>query len=740
MPVQDAARFVTLRARLMQDAPAGAMLAVALPEEETTRFVERGADLAAVNGPRAVVLSGPDEVMDEIEAELTRSGVPRRRLAVNRAFHSRLMDGVVDELRQAAAALPLTAPSVPFVSNVTGDWITAEQATNPGYWATHARVTVRFADGLNAVLAAQPGLLLEAGPGHTLISLVRRHPDRPKHLVIVPSLPDNVEDEARHFAHTLATVWSRGWPVNWETWQDGAGLVTALPTYPFQRQSYWASAPEQAIAGHTDRPAVMAAPELAVPASTASGAGPRPDLAAVIRQAFQEALGIASIGDDDTFFDLGGDSLVAVQVVLALRSRLDVELALRDFVGNATVRRLTALIDGNRTGPLVTPATNAPDTQPVAARPAAPDTVSRPAAWSVPATTRQPGLSVFFFAAGSHDEDRYGFLRACAQAADELGFTAIWMPERHFHRFGELFPNPAVLAAGLATMTQRIGLRAGSVVAPLHHPARIAEEWAVVDNLSGGRVGLAFAPGFLPLDFVFSQAAYGRKEQVALDRIDKVRRLWRGEPIDDINGTGEHVQLHTFPRPVQSELPVWFTAASNPHTFTAAGRHGFHLLTALLNLTTAELEERIITYRKAREKAGHDPAGGIVTLMVHGYVGEGDDADVRAAITTPFRDYLWANSEIIRSAAKALLNNMDLDRLTPADRETLLDFAFDRYFGSDSLLASGPTFQSRAAHLYDIGVNEIACLIDFGMDLSSTLASMRRMAALLPQATACPPR
>jgi hypothetical protein len=108
----------------------------------------------------------------------------------------------------------------------------------------------------------------------------------------------------------------------------------------------------------------------------------------------------------------------------------------------------------------------------------------------------------------------------------------------------------------------------------------------------------------------------------------------------------------------------------------------------------------------------------------------------RTAISTPFRDYLWANSEIIRSASKALLNNMDIDRLTPSDRETLLDFAFERYFGGDSLLAGQETFRSRATHLYDIGVNEIACLIDFGMDLPSTLASMTRMAAVLPQETA----
>jgi natural product biosynthesis luciferase-like monooxygenase protein len=411
---------------------------------------------------------------------------------------------------------------------------------------------------------------------------------------------------------------------------------------------------------------------------------------------------------------------------LGLRKTLAREVSLREFVNHPTVAELVTLLStkdapaaNGRPAPVVsseacTVTTPRPPDPPVAAAPGKP-----------------PGLqmSVFFFAADSVAGDRYGFIQECARAVDELGYTAIWTPERHFHQFGDLFPNPAVLAAGLATITRHVHLRAGSVVAPLHHPARVAEEWAIVDNLSGGRVGLGFAPGFLPLDFVFGQASYQRKQEVTLDRIEKIRTLWRGGTIEDVDGVGERVTLRTFPRPVQPELPVWMTAAANPETFAAAGRSGCNVLTALINLDMTELAQRITAYRGGRAERGLDPAGGTVTVMVHAYLGDGDDDAVRGIVERPFREYLWANSEIIRSAARALLGDLDLDQLDPGDRDTLMDFAFDRYWRGSSLLGGRETFLARTRRLADMGVDEVACLIDFGLDLPTVLASLARIAA-----------
>src|SRR5258708_1712077 len=139
-------------------------------------------------------------------------------------------------------------------------------------------------------------------------------------------------------------------------------------------------------------------------------------------------------------------------------------------------------------------------------------------------------FSLFFFSEDTNTgPDRYGLFLDSARLADELGFTAIWTPERHFDPFGASYPNPSVLAGALAMVTRRLRLRAGSVVMPLHHPIRVAEEWAVVDNLSGGRVAIACASGWHLGDFVFAPDDYAERKDVTWRNLETVRRLWRGE-------------------------------------------------------------------------------------------------------------------------------------------------------------------------------------------------------------------
>src|SRR5690349_15168293 len=184
-------------------------------------------------------------------------------------------------------------------------------------------------------------------------------------------------------------------------------------------------------------------------------------------------------------------------------------------------------------------------------------------------------FSLFYFANNdTQQQDCYRLLLEGARFADDHGFTAVWTPERHFHAFGGLFPNPAVLGAAIAATTQRVAIRAGSVVLPLHHPVRVAEEWAVVDNLSGGRVGLAFASGWHARDFLLAPQNYPARKAVMADYIETVRRLWRGEALAFPNGAGLEETLHLLPRPVQPELPVWVTAAESLESFRLAGRIG----------------------------------------------------------------------------------------------------------------------------------------------------------------------
>src|SRR6185295_13500671 len=138
--------------------------------------------------------------------------------------------------------------------------------------------------------------------------------------------------------------------------------------------------------------------------------------------------------------------------------------------------------------------------------------------------------------ADTGEADRYRLVMETARFADRNGFSSIWVPERHFTGFGGLYPNPAVLHAALATCTGNIRLNAGSVVAPLHHPVRIAEEWAVVDNLSKGRVGISFASGWNPGDFAFFPERYSRRHDAMYEAVETVRRLWRGESIAATSG------------------------------------------------------------------------------------------------------------------------------------------------------------------------------------------------------------
>ena len=173
------------------------------------------------------------------------------------------------------------------------------------------------------------------------------------------------------------------------------------------------------------------------------------------------------------------------------------------------------------------------------------------------AADREVQFSLYFFGnyGAEFRSDKYDLFFECARYADRHGFSALWFPERHFHPFGGLSPNPSVLAAALARETERIALRAGSVVLPLHHPVRVAEEWALVDNLSGGRIGLSYASGWHPNDFSLAPENYGNHRELMFERIETVRRLWRGESLRVKDGAGKEVDVRIYPLPARRDLP-----------------------------------------------------------------------------------------------------------------------------------------------------------------------------------------
>lgn len=335
---------------------------------------------------------------------------------------------------------------------------------------------------------------------------------------------------------------------------------------------------------------------------------------------------------------------------------------------------------------------------------------------------------------GGAGPEKYRLLLEGAKFADANGFDSIWTPERHFHAFGGPYPNPAVTGAAVAAVTKNLSIRAGSCVLPLHHPVRVAEEWAIIDNLSNGRVALAFASGWMPEDFVLRPENAPPKNKASLMRdIETVRKLWRGDKVDFDFGGGM-AGVVTQPRPVQKELPVWLTTAGNPETYREAARLGANVLTHLLGQSVEELAEKIRIYRETLVEVGRNPSHYKVTLMLHTLLGN-EREEVRELARGPMKDYLRSAAALIKQYAWAFPAfkkpqgvaqpmDIDLQSLAPDEMDAILEFAFLRYFEDSGLFGTVEDALERLAEVGAIGVDEIACLIDFGLPDETVLGRL----------------
>lgn len=350
--LEDAVELLAVRGRLMQRLPGGGMLAVSLPEETIQSLLEDHLSLAATNEPSLCVVSGPTNAVECLESELTKKGVHCRRLHTSHGFHSEMMDPIVEPFAQQVRKINLKPPKIPYVSNVSGTWITAAEVASSSYWPRHLRQTVRFAEGLRELLKEPDLILLEVGPGRALSSFAERHPDKGSRHVVLSSLrhPRSKGSDIAFLLQTLGQLWLAGKKVDWSGFSARERRHRVpLPTYPFERQRYWIEPQKQQFNVELrqsqkmdhDMPAATDQPQ----SQQEEGfMAPRTPLESLIADVWQEVLGVERVSVHDDFFELGGHSVIASQIIARLRKSLQLELPLRSLFDEPTVASLAAQI------------------------------------------------------------------------------------------------------------------------------------------------------------------------------------------------------------------------------------------------------------------------------------------------------------------------------------------------------------------------------------------------------------
>ncbi|GAB3443219.1 MupA/Atu3671 family FMN-dependent luciferase-like monooxygenase [Actinophytocola sediminis] len=746
LSLADGMRLVLAREVAMSGLEPGGMLAVNT-ELATARRVatSTGVEIAAVNGTAAVVLSGAEEAI--AAAEVAGGG---RRLPGAIAFHSRLVEPALPALRRAGEEVDWRPLRVPLVRGVDGVTLPVGTVLDAQALCRHAREPVRF-DLVLAALGERD--VVELGAGEVLAPFGRRlTPESRWHTGRAP-------DPVTGFLTAVGNLYRGGIEIDWSALMVAGARRIPLPAYPFQRENppqEAAEADEAALCALTAR--LLGVPVTSVtPDSTFVGIGadsltlmsmvrelnetngttisvrrlftdldtPR-KLAASHRTArppttqqppappavTAPAPPVAPVGQPVDRTEFG--ALVERQLALAERMVDRISTLMTDQLaafGTPAPERTSA---PQPPAPDPAPAIPAPTPRPV---PEAPHPVASPPG------RRTADFSLYFFGDyPDHAEtDKYQLITTAARFADQHGFHALWLPERHFHSFGALFPNPSVLAAALAAQTERVRLHAGSVVLPLHHPIRVAEEWSVVDNLSGGRVGLCVASGWHATDFVLAPENYGRHRDLMYSRLDTVRRLWAGEEITATSGSGDQVPVRLHPRPLQDQPPMYVAVVGNPESYRLAAEHDLGVVTNLMAQDVDQLAANIAGYRRARAELGRDP--GRVVVLVHTYLG--DDLDrVRQQAFRPFVDYLRSSLSLFNQVTNSLGIDVDLDATDADDVDFLLERAYQRYCESRALIGTRDSVTPVLRRLVDAGADEIACFVDFGVPREQVIAGL----------------
>ncbi|GCE15704.1 type I polyketide synthase [Tengunoibacter tsumagoiensis] len=356
LTLKEALALVGMRGKLIQQLPHGNMLAVALPEAEVYALVDAELSLAAVNGPSLCVLAGTPERIERLNKELSTRGVQTRLLHVSHAYHSSLLEPILQPFHDYVARLPLKSPSIPYLSSLTGRWITSEQATDPTYWTNHLRYTVRFPEAIQELFQQDGQVLFEVGPGNTLSILARQYQNAESAqqtiLSTLRSPRQELLNDEEILLSALGKFWAGGGVIDWKAFYKGRTVRrTPLPTYPFDYQSYWVNyaamvedlrlPKEPAVAPIAPQSLLLQEDEEGDTRSQLED----DDLIRTICAVWQEVLGIPNIQPTNDFFSLGGNSVIATQLIARLRDLFPIELPLSVLFDASTVTALAGVIE-----------------------------------------------------------------------------------------------------------------------------------------------------------------------------------------------------------------------------------------------------------------------------------------------------------------------------------------------------------------------------------------------------------
>lgn len=369
--LEDALKLIAARGRLVQQLPAGGMLAIRSPESGIHVYLADGISLAAVNGPNLCVVAGPIGAIEVLHHKLKNDGKACRRLRTSHAFHSNMLDPILTDFRGLVQGIQLSAPQIPYISNVTGTWITPDQSTDPDYWVRHLRETVRFSDGIQTLIDSTDHLLLEVGPGNTLSTIANQHSVGNVKRLAVSSLGRSRSEtsDTASLLEAVCRLWLAGVDLNW------MGFYTheqrqrvALPTYPFERKRFWIEPVHSGTKDHNlasvygvnggqeDR--TRQAQERVVDDTTAifcetsrrndAASGRRAAVAVRVMELLHKSSGVdlSPFNFDTSFLEMGFDSLYLTQASQMLHKEFKVKVTFRQLLGDlSSINSLSSFID-----------------------------------------------------------------------------------------------------------------------------------------------------------------------------------------------------------------------------------------------------------------------------------------------------------------------------------------------------------------------------------------------------------